>query len=175
MRILDEDIRRTLNGRVNDTVVELALSYCRHFGTEYRYSIWNIFLHAIEKRRLPAVFDAFENYFKVHQTPLPLIIDKATLAEQRKAASLFLERDVMDDILGLKKAAGWPVPAKRFLKRFYRAHKACTTEQKIALHIRMQGEAFISSATGSITREQVLAVYEYDLLDRAGIIEPVYM
>lgn len=83
---------------------------------------------------------------------------------------------------------GWPEDAKRFLNDFYSMHHAESTVQKIQALESVLGKSDFHSTTGvhipdsttqgleimevDVPNENILAGYEFELLEREQLIKP---
>ncbi len=176
MRIDEETFEMFLRGRMDDATWMRARFLFRNYGRSFRYMVTNIFLHALDKGKLDEVMPALEAYYERRLSHVhPDARENLLLPDGQNETTLVLERDVMDDILCIKRTnPGWPPAAVEYLEAFYEQHHAVTIEQKIAVHVSQQGECNIYCGANGPTREQVLAVYEDQLLIHMGLITPVY-
>ena len=85
----------------------------------------------------------------------------------------------------------WPEDAKQFLKEFYADKGAVTMEEKIVMLENELGKSNFDGSTGvhipdsesedlvirnvEVTDENKLGGYEFELLEREGLIKPEYL
>lgn len=75
------------------------------------------------------------------------------------------------EVCRLGEWSGWLPSTQNILDKLYADAKARTVEEKILVLEKRCGKANVSSAQGSVTRDQVLAVYEYEYLGSRNLIE----
>ncbi|MEK7641862.1 MAG: hypothetical protein AAB365_02600 [Patescibacteria group bacterium] len=174
MKINEQQFRAMLEMKLGYSW-DRALTVFRSYGPTYAYHVTNVLLHSSERGMTLEVLAALEEHLAITPSLQHPDVSGASSEDASSTEALFAQR-ICCEILGLPKVSGaWPEEAQKFLDELYEEHGAMTTEQKISVIEGIYGKANISSATGRINREQVLRVYEHEVLERHELIEVILL